>query len=387
MLEGSGLVWLDGAVHEVAPGDTIVCLAMGPEHTFIAGDGGLVVLAFGENVDPPLVRSSRTQAVWRASFEMPELEPPGRIERDAAIPLEVPAASPRPACVVALADVEGVEMGRAPVHRNRPRPRPRRQARCAPVCATTSCRRGHVSCPRITTPASTSCSSCSRATASCCCTTTAARSRAGRRCARAAASAGRRAPARRMRCRPGPTADLPRVRDARAERDRLLPALAQGVHRSRARSRRARRRLLGRGALTGGREERAGRASRKADAARAAAHLFDHELIVVTGKGGVGKTTVAAALGVAASRRGLRTIVAEVAARDDVTRTARHARTRAATARSSWLSGSITRRSSRTPRCASYLDDQLPSAARRAARPLAARSATWPPRRRGCASC
>lgn len=47
--------------------------------------------------------------------------------------------------------------------------------------------------------------------------------------------------------------------------------------------------------------------------------LFDHELLVVTGKGGVGKTTVAAALGVAAARRGLRAIVAEVAARDDVT--------------------------------------------------------------------
>jgi Mrp family chromosome partitioning ATPase len=41
---------------------------------------------------------------------------------------------------------------------------------------------------------------------------------------------------------------------------------------------------------------------------------------VVTGKGGVGKTTVAAALGLAAARRGLRTIVAEVARRDDVSR-------------------------------------------------------------------
>lgn len=48
--------------------------------------------------------------------------------------------------------------------------------------------------------------------------------------------------------------------------------------------------------------------------------LFDHELVVVTGKGGVGKTTVAAALGVAAAKRGLRAIIAEVAARDDVTR-------------------------------------------------------------------
>jgi anion-transporting ArsA/GET3 family ATPase len=41
---------------------------------------------------------------------------------------------------------------------------------------------------------------------------------------------------------------------------------------------------------------------------------------VVTGKGGVGKTTVAAALGLVAARWGLRTIVAEVARRDDVSR-------------------------------------------------------------------
>ncbi|HEV2814084.1 MAG TPA: ArsA family ATPase, partial [Solirubrobacteraceae bacterium] len=40
----------------------------------------------------------------------------------------------------------------------------------------------------------------------------------------------------------------------------------------------------------------------------------------MTGKGGVGKTTVAAALGLVASRRGLRTLVAEVARRDDVER-------------------------------------------------------------------
>ena len=41
---------------------------------------------------------------------------------------------------------------------------------------------------------------------------------------------------------------------------------------------------------------------------------------MVTGKGGVGKTAVAAALGLVAARRGLRTIVAEVARRDDVSR-------------------------------------------------------------------
>ena len=48
--------------------------------------------------------------------------------------------------------------------------------------------------------------------------------------------------------------------------------------------------------------------------------LFAHQLIVVTGKGGVGKSTVAAALGLVADRRGLRTVVVEVAARDDLSR-------------------------------------------------------------------
>jgi anion-transporting ArsA/GET3 family ATPase len=55
-------------------------------------------------------------------------------------------------------------------------------------------------------------------------------------------------------------------------------------------------------------------------AARAAAGLLEKPLVVVTGKGGVGKSTVAAALGLAAARRGHRTIIAEVARRDDVSR-------------------------------------------------------------------
>src|SRR3954470_14054147 len=42
-------------------------------------------------------------------------------------------------------------------------------------------------------------------------------------------------------------------------------------------------------------------------------HLLDRHLIYVTGKGGVGKTTVSAALGLAAAARGRRTIVVEVA--------------------------------------------------------------------------
>ena len=55
----------------------------------------------------------------------------------------------------------------------------------------------------------------------------------------------------------------------------------------------------------------------------------DKRLVFVTGKGGVGKTTVAAALGLAAARAGKRTMVCEVAEQERITETVRHARRRA----------------------------------------------------------
>jgi anion-transporting ArsA/GET3 family ATPase len=48
--------------------------------------------------------------------------------------------------------------------------------------------------------------------------------------------------------------------------------------------------------------------------------LLDHRLLFVTGKGGVGKSTVATALGLLAARQGARTIVAELASQDRVHR-------------------------------------------------------------------
>jgi anion-transporting ArsA/GET3 family ATPase len=47
--------------------------------------------------------------------------------------------------------------------------------------------------------------------------------------------------------------------------------------------------------------------------------LLDRRLIFVTGKGGVGKTTVAAALGLVAARAGRRVVVCEVAAQERIT--------------------------------------------------------------------
>ena len=49
---------------------------------------------------------------------------------------------------------------------------------------------------------------------------------------------------------------------------------------------------------------------------RPVAALLDKRLVFVTGKGGVGKTTVAAALGLAAARRGKRVVLCEVAEQD-----------------------------------------------------------------------
>lgn len=47
-------------------------------------------------------------------------------------------------------------------------------------------------------------------------------------------------------------------------------------------------------------------------AAEACASLLDRRIVIVTGKGGTGKTTVSAALGLSAAARGLRVLIAEV---------------------------------------------------------------------------
>jgi len=54
--------------------------------------------------------------------------------------------------------------------------------------------------------------------------------------------------------------------------------------------------------------------------------LLSKRLLFVTGKGGVGKSTVAAAVGTLAARSGMRTIVAEVAGRNDVPHALGHPR-------------------------------------------------------------
>jgi uncharacterized cupin superfamily protein len=106
VLEGSGLAWIDGAVHEIGPGDTIVYLAGGPEHTVVAGADGLSVLAYGENHDPPLVRLPRAGMVRRAGIWLEASRDDPLAREAAAGPLELPDPTRRPPCSVALDDVE-----------------------------------------------------------------------------------------------------------------------------------------------------------------------------------------------------------------------------------------------------------------------------------------
>jgi uncharacterized cupin superfamily protein len=106
VLEGSGLAWLDGAVHEIGVGDTIVYLAGGPEHTVIAGDDGLSVLAYGEN-HPPIITRLPRAGIGRRRDLVIELSHDDPLQREASAgPLELPEPTPRPSCIVALEDVE-----------------------------------------------------------------------------------------------------------------------------------------------------------------------------------------------------------------------------------------------------------------------------------------
>jgi len=106
VLSGSGLAWIEGAVHEIGVGDTIVYLASGPEHTVIARNEGLSVLAFGENHAPIITRVPRAGVGRRRDLVL-ELSPDDPLQREAAAgPLDLPEPTPRPPCIVALEDVE-----------------------------------------------------------------------------------------------------------------------------------------------------------------------------------------------------------------------------------------------------------------------------------------
>lgn len=106
VLEGSGLSWQDGEACEIGRGDTIVHRAMGVPHTILAGDEGIVLLAFSSGTETHLTWLPRPNVMWANPRWLP-LGSPHPFAAEAAVgPLERPEPGERPSNVVALADVE-----------------------------------------------------------------------------------------------------------------------------------------------------------------------------------------------------------------------------------------------------------------------------------------
>ncbi|MGI8715717.1 MAG: cupin domain-containing protein [Solirubrobacteraceae bacterium] len=102
VLGGCGLGYERGDAYEVAAGDTIVHRPGGRPHTFLAGDEGLELLAFGNGANANLTFLPRAKVMWCGPRWVPLDAPhPFRAEGLAG-PLQAPAPGERPANVVAL---------------------------------------------------------------------------------------------------------------------------------------------------------------------------------------------------------------------------------------------------------------------------------------------
>ena len=100
VLGGSGLAWQSGVTHEIGPGDCIVHRVAEDTHTFIAGDDGLDLLAFGERADPHATYLPRAKVV-RMGVTVDVSQGPHPWDREASAgELELPEPSPRPDTIV-----------------------------------------------------------------------------------------------------------------------------------------------------------------------------------------------------------------------------------------------------------------------------------------------
>jgi uncharacterized cupin superfamily protein len=106
VLSGGGLSWQRGAACAVSAGDAVVHLPGRDPHTFLAGDAGLELLAFGSGSDTSITYLPRAKVMWCGPRWVPLDSPhPFRAE-GAAGPLERPEAGERPPNVVALDQVD-----------------------------------------------------------------------------------------------------------------------------------------------------------------------------------------------------------------------------------------------------------------------------------------
>lgn len=117
VLRGSGWSWQENGVYEIGEGDVVLHPHGGPAHTVVAGDDGIDVLAFGDNLRHEAVRFPRIDAAWIGGMVL-DFHPIHHFQLEAqrAGPVEIPEQrDPRPATIVNVADVEPIVFQRARV--------------------------------------------------------------------------------------------------------------------------------------------------------------------------------------------------------------------------------------------------------------------------------
>ncbi len=106
VVSGDGLSWQRGAACAVGPGDAVVHPPGRDPHTFLAGDAGLELLAFGSGSDTSITYLPRAKVMWCGPRWVPLDSPHPFLAEGAAGPLERPEAGERPPNVVALDQVD-----------------------------------------------------------------------------------------------------------------------------------------------------------------------------------------------------------------------------------------------------------------------------------------
>jgi uncharacterized cupin superfamily protein len=106
VLEGEGLSWQRDGGCAVRVGDVIVHPPGRSPHTFLAGDEGLELLAFGSGSDTSITYLPRAGVMWCGPRWVPVDAPHPFKAEAAAGALEPPAPGERPANVVALSTLD-----------------------------------------------------------------------------------------------------------------------------------------------------------------------------------------------------------------------------------------------------------------------------------------
>jgi uncharacterized cupin superfamily protein len=114
VLDGEGLLWLDGKTYEVRAGDCMVHRPRRGAHTLRAGEHGLDVLVFGPRGEAALTALPRAGVAWSIPrwVELGTGDSPFAREAAAGPPDCPPPEAERPRGVVALVDVPATMEGR-----------------------------------------------------------------------------------------------------------------------------------------------------------------------------------------------------------------------------------------------------------------------------------